>query len=89
MPNPFSLEQEQGMLRHMNKDHADAVKHYCDLHDIEIPDNLNPIMVGIDSEGFHIRVGKFIHRINFRQPVYTTEDVRKAMVELARQERVA
>ena len=89
MPNPFSLEQEQGMLRHMNNDHADAVKHYCDLHDIEIPDNLNPIMVGIDSEGFHIRVGKFIHRINFRQPVYTTEDVRKAMVELARQERVA
>ncbi len=86
MPNPFSLEQEQGMLRHMNKDHADAIRHYCDLHDIQIPDNQNPVMVGIDSEGFHIRIGKRIHRINFKQPVNTNEEVRKALVEMAQQE---
>ena len=77
------------MVRHMNNDHADAINHYCDLYDIEIPDSRNPVMVGIDSEGFHLRIGKLIHRINFRQPLHTGEEVREAMVELARQQKVA
>ena len=89
LPNPFSLEQERGMLRHMNKDHADAIRHYCDLYDIELPGNQDPVMVGIDSEGFHIRLGKCIHRINFRNPVNTGENARKALVEMARQKHVA
>lgn len=89
MPNPFSLEQEHGMLHHMNKDHADAIRHYCVLHDINIPGDRDAVMVGIDSEGFHIRVGKCIHRINFRQPVKTAAEVRKTLVEMAHQEHTA
>jgi putative heme iron utilization protein len=86
MPNPFSLEQEQGILHHMNRDHAEAIKHYCDLYNIQVTDDQNPVMIGIDSEGFHIRIGKRIHRINFRQSVNTNEEARKALIEIARQD---
>ena len=89
MPNPFGLTQEQGMLQHMNNDHTDAIRHYCDIHDFGITDGRDPVMVGIDGEGFHLRIGKCIHRINFREPVNTAEDVRKALVEMAQQEHVA
>ena len=89
MPNPFDHEKEQGMLQHMNKDHADAIRHYCDLFDIHLTDKQMPVLAGIDSEGFHVRIGKRIHRINFKEPVNTGEEVRKALVEMARQEHAA
>ena len=89
MPKMFDWKEEQGMLNHMNKDHADAIRHYCDLYDIAVPEKLTPVMVGIDSEGFHIRIGKRIYRINFKHPVNTGEEVRKALVELARQDHAA
>lgn len=89
LPNPFNREQEQGMLNHMNQDHADSIRHYCDLYGIHVAKKQTPVMAGIDSEGFHIRIGKRIHRINFKQPVNTGEAVRKALVDLAHQEHVA
>ena len=89
MPNPFNREQEQGMISHMNKDHADAIRRYCDLFDIPVPDDKNPVIAGVDGEGFHIRVGKRIHRINFQESVSTGEEVRKALVEMARREHAA
>ena len=89
MPNPFDRKTEQGMLDHMNRDHKDAIRHYCDLNDIRINNNQQPVMAGIDSEGFHIRIGKRIYRIKFKQPVNTGEEVRKALVGLAREEHVA
>ena len=41
-------------------------------------------MVGIDSEGFNLRVGKRINRINFEESVTTVMEVRKAMVAMAK-----
>lgn len=28
-PNPFTEEEERGMVRHMNEDHVEAMVHYC------------------------------------------------------------
>jgi len=44
--NPFSPAQEAQIIRHMNNDHKDALRHYCKGEDAE--------MVGIDADGFDL-----------------------------------
>lgn len=82
--NPFSLAEEQQMVDHMNQDHMAAIKHYCECHSITYDESSMPEMVGIDSEGFHLRTGARIHRINFSEPVGSAASVRKALVEMAK-----
>lgn len=84
LTNPFSFEEEKQMLDHMNADHFDAIRHYCDLCTIYYEETHLPEMVGIDSEGFHLRIGSRIHRINFKERVTTAGAVRKALVEMAK-----
>ncbi len=84
LANPFSFEEEQRMIAHMNTDHADAIRHYCELYSIPVNPDQQPVMTGIDSEGFYIRNGKRISRIRFAQPVTTATEVRAVLVELAR-----
>ena len=86
-PNPFSFTEEKGMIDHMNADHLDAIKHYCVLHDIHYPDDVTPVMAGIDSEGFHLRTGARLYRINFNEPVANAGQVRKVLVEIAKQKK--
>jgi len=84
LANPFSFEEEKSMIEHMNLDHAEAIKHYCDLYKIQYSVDETPVMVGIDSEGFNLRCGARIHRISFAKPVTTAVEVRKALVEMAK-----
>lgn len=82
--NPFSFEEEKSMTEHMNADHQEAMQHYCHSNNINFTDDNLPVMVGIDSEGFNLRIGARVHRINFEEPVTTTMEVRKAMVAMAK-----
>jgi len=84
LTNPFSFDEEKRMIDHMNADHLEAIKHYCDLYDIHTSYDDIPVMVGIDSEGFHLRTGARIHRINFTEPVVTATEVRKSLVDMAK-----
>lgn len=84
LSNPFSFNEENSMTEHMNTDHQEAMKHYCLSNEIDYSEDRLPVMVGIDSEGFNLRVGDRIHRINFDEPVTTAVEVRKAMVAMAR-----
>lgn len=85
LSNPFSFDEEKSMVEHMNADHTEAMKHYCQLNDISYSKEQLPVMVGIDSEGFNLRIGKRINRINFEEPVTTAMEVRKAMVVMAKE----
>jgi heme oxygenase (biliverdin-IX-beta and delta-forming) len=84
LANPFNFNEEKGMIDHMNADHLEAIKHYCDLYDIRSLADDIPVIVGIDSEGFNLRVGARIHRVNFNEPVNTAENIRKVLVEMAK-----
>ena len=86
MSNPFSFEEENGISEHMNADHTDAMKHYCHSNKINYSEEHTPVMVGIDSEGFNLRIGDKICRINFDEPVANAMEVRKALVAMARNE---
>jgi hypothetical protein len=85
--NPFSVQDEHAIVSHMNHDHADAMIDYCCYQRIELPDGFQPIMVGVDAAGFHLRVDAHIIRFAFPRPVNSLEEVRQILVEMTKQAR--
>lgn len=85
--NPFAGASETGMVEHMNDDHVDAMRDYCRLYHFRCEDRDTPKVAGIDAEGFELRVGKRLLRIEFETPAKDAKDVRMAMVALARRAR--
>jgi len=74
-------EAEDGILDHMNADHADALdamaRHLADQK------GAGWRMTGIDPEGTDLRRGGVAARIRFDAPVGDADDARRALVELA------
>jgi putative heme iron utilization protein len=82
--NPFAQTDggEGEMLDHMNSDHAAAIAHY--VVRAGLPSAPEASMVGIDSEGFHLRIGQAIHWLAFPDPCHNAGAVRQALVAMAR-----
>lgn len=83
--NPFASSVEASMVEHMNRDHANAIAHYVALNDL--PGHVAAQLVGFDSEGMHLRIGKGIHWLPFGRTCNTPTQVREALVALARAEK--
>ncbi|NUT88510.1 HugZ family protein [Pseudomonas corrugata] len=84
VPNPFAGKAEASMIEHMNADHAKAIAHYVDL--AGLPRTEGAQLVGIDSEGMHLRIGQGLHWLAFPAPCNTPTQVREALVYLAHAE---
>ncbi|WP_260962409.1 HugZ family pyridoxamine 5'-phosphate oxidase [Pseudomonas citri] len=84
LPNPFVGAAETSMVDHMNTDHAKAIAHYVEL--TGLPKTEPAQLVGIDSEGMHLRVGQGLYWLAFQAPCNTPTQVREALVFLARTE---
>lgn len=82
LANPFAGAAETSMLEHMNADHAAALAHYVELNRLSQHEPAR--LVGIDSEGMHLRIGEHIHWLAFAVPCHTPIQVREALVALAR-----
>ncbi|RWU22251.1 heme iron utilization protein [Pseudomonas alkylphenolica] len=82
LANPFAGKAELSMIEHMNSDHASAIEHYVQLSGL--PQSAPAQMVGIDSEGMHLRIGQGVHWLPFAVPCNTPIQVREALVFLAR-----
>jgi putative heme iron utilization protein len=79
--NPFR-ETEKGIVEHMNRDHQQALFHYCKVFGRAEAEAVT--MTGIDSEGFDLLAGKRKLRIDFDSAIHTTEEARANLVRLAR-----
>jgi len=75
------------MLSHMNQDHIDTMIDYCSYQSIELSEDCQPVMVGVDAEGFHLRVNGHIVRFIFPRSVSSAKEVRQVLVEMAKQVR--
>lgn len=84
LANPFAGAEdgEGGMLEHMNQDHAAAITHY--VQQAGLPMTPAAHMVGIDSEGCHLRIGHAIHWLPFPDSCTNPGAVRQALVAMAR-----
>lgn len=74
-------ETEEGILDHMNRDHADALRAYCRRFGRIDPQRAT--MVGIDCDGFDVRADGALVRIEFDAPVLDARQAREALVKLA------
>tara|TARA_R100001244_G_scaffold21048_3_gene22386 strand:- start:8124 stop:8855 length:732 start_codon:yes stop_codon:yes gene_type:complete len=81
LENTFAGDSEQGMIAHMNQDHASAIAHYVAL--AGLPKHVPAELVGIDSEGFHLRIGQGLYWLAFPTSCNSPGAVRQALVQLA------
>ena len=72
-------ESEEGIVRHMNDDHADAVQLYAKLLGLAGSDWR---MTGIDAEGIDLRQGGQVARLTFDAPLGAANEARKVLVAL-------
>lgn len=77
---------EPEILAHMNTQHGEALNLIA-AHVLG-PDTTRPqapgwVMTGLDPEGFDLRAGTRLARVDFERPVGDTEASRAALVELA------
>ena len=68
------IEQEDGILEHMNTDHQDALCNYC--RHSHRHDATQAEMIGIDPDGFDVRDGKKVMRFEFSRPVLDAQQAR-------------
>lgn len=79
---PCSLiEQEDGVIAHMNANHRDTMRRYCQhFHQCEA---LDVEMLGIDCDGFDVRADDRILRFDFAEMILDAQQARRALVEMA------
>jgi hypothetical protein len=85
-PDPLA-PSAAGILSHMNKDHADTLLAYARAL-AGAPEAEGAVMTSVDRYGFEMRArtpgGERLLRLGFEAPLGTTDEVRKAMIALAR-----
>ena len=87
-PDPLA-EAAPGIVRHMNADHADALRliarHYAE-EDVD-----EAAMTAVDRLGFHLRLKSgdrvYGRRVAFLREVTTSDEARAVLVEMVRQTR--
>jgi heme oxygenase (biliverdin-IX-beta and delta-forming) len=79
------LEDELGIVEHMNRDHADAIELYATALADGEPGPWR--MTGIDPEGFDIMCDGRARRVLFAESITTPADARKELVRLATEAR--
>jgi putative heme iron utilization protein len=85
LANPFAGAAEISMVEHMNDDHTKAIAHYVEL--TGLPTTTPAMLVGIDSEGMHLRIGQSLYWLPFAEACNTPTQVRQALVQLAHAEK--
>jgi putative heme iron utilization protein len=83
--NEKLVENEAGIVQHMNEDHADAVALYASSL-LQLPGS-GWRMTGCDRDGIDLRSGGQVARLSFPAPVANANDARKALVALVQQAR--
>jgi len=89
-PDPLA-DAADGILEHMNQDHAGALVTYARAFAGETADEAR--MVGVDRLGFKLRLAtqerRWSVRIAFPREVRTTDDTRRVLIEMLQQARAS
>lgn len=82
--NPFFGEAGLSVINHMNDDHQNALLTYCQHQNIAVPNETHPVMVSVDGEGMHLRMGAEVIRIPFADAVSDSSGLRQTLVAMAK-----
>ena len=81
-PANHLAEQEAAILDHMNADHAENLRAYC--QHVHGQDAETVAMTGIDTDGFDVTADGRLLRFSFDTPVINAQEARIALVALAK-----
>ena len=82
---PWDFVAEQGMIKHMNEDHQDAMSLIlAEHHGIQ---DENPVMSGIVADGFYMISGEKNYFVGFDKICTEAKDARMELVKLTKQAR--
>ena len=77
---------ETSMIEHMNADHQDSIKQYCQHFHSATPKRVN--LIGIDCDGFDVEAlvddDMKILRFSFESPIFDAKSARAAFVALSK-----
>lgn len=76
-------EQEDGIVAHMNQDHAQSLRDYC--HHYHGMQTLDAAMLGLDCDGFDVRADSRVLRFDFSAPVLDATGARQALAAMAQE----
>jgi putative heme iron utilization protein len=82
VPAPEWTSAERAIVEHMNEDHAESLRAIAAAHGAAQVGAAE--LVALDVEGFHVRADASLLYVPFPAPCTTTDEVRAAMIELAR-----
>lgn len=84
---PWDFAAEQGMIKHMNEDHVDAMnlilKHHFNV------DTESSVMTGVLSDGCYLMADEKTYFVPFSNECVESQDVRKELVKLTHDARDA
>jgi hypothetical protein len=75
-------ELEDGILEHMNNDHAKALTNLC--RHVHLQEVSSATMIGIDCDGFDVRAPGQLLRFRFDAPVLDAQGARATLAAMAR-----
>ena len=82
-PENKLAEQEESILAHMNRDHAQNLRDYCRHYQGKKAKTVE--MVGLDCDGFDVRADGELLRFDFDSPVLDAMQAREALVKMAKE----
>ncbi len=83
--SPFTREEENRIINHMNDDHLDAIKHYLHNMGVTVKDGLKPPrMVSINQFGAVIDYHHHLYFVEYDNVAENTKAVREQLVALAK-----
>ncbi len=83
--NPFSVDEEEYIIRHMNEDHSEIMRTYCNYYKkMALPDSTPVIMIGVDGDGFDLLVDQEKVRFDFKSQVSDSDEARAQLVAMAK-----
>jgi putative heme iron utilization protein len=80
-------ESEQRAVDHMNDDHLDAIANYARY--FAKSEGSGWVMTGIDVDGFDLAAGDETRRVFFASPLKDAQEMRVALVDMAKEARQA
>jgi heme iron utilization protein len=80
-------DAEADILAHMNADHAETVLLYAQ-HVLKVRAS-RATLVAVDPDGFDLKIGRNVRRIDFARPCESVDQIRAAFVDLARSARAS
>lgn len=84
--NPFSVDEEEYIIQHMNEDHAPIMRTFCNYYrKMELLESTSVVMVGVDGDGFDLLVDGRKVRIGFKTQVSDSEEAREQLVAMAKE----